>query len=209
MSGKVKNNNTIVFIVRDFSVGGINTVTSQVINSILKKGKYNIVLISLSKKNKQISYFDHLDNVHYLTDIVDGYVGIIARLINRFFPFLGSKIFSKYFNKILSEKIESLDSVYKVFLCGFGVYSNFSKVDDNRVFYISHNIKSMLLKNRSSFFYSLNINRLKEIVPEDRLITVSKAIKLDWVNNIFNGDNKDSKIRVVYNPIDSEYITAK
>lgn len=193
-----------IFVVRDLSFGGINTVVEQLINQISVMEGCKVQVLALSKKNKQVSAFDSFE-VCYLSEVVDGPLGIIARVINKFFPLLGSLIFCRIFRNILIARINELGDVNKIYLCGFGVYSNFGKILDKRFFYISHSIKSKMLRRKSKILLYANRRHLKKLVVLDRLVAVSKTVKNDWEKNILS-KSELGKIRVIDNPINLETV---
>lgn len=199
------NKKKIIFIIRDFSFGGINTVTGQVATYLSSLKSFDIIIISLSKRNGQAKEkFPKNNNtsIYYFDEFVDGYLGVLSRMLNYIVPFIGTILLSSLFSRLLLTKIKKIDNVSKVYLCGFGVYSNFLKIKDNNYYFVSHNIKSKLLKKRCGFFYNMNRKWLCSNIINKNLLLVSSAIKNDWVNNITQGFMKDAE--VIYNPINIE-----
>ena len=76
---------------------------------------------------------------------------------------------------------------------------------DKRFFYISHSIKSKMLRRKSKILLYANRRHLKKLVVLDRLVAVSKTVKNDWEKNILS-KSELGKIRVIDNPINLETV---
>lgn len=200
MSGSDK---VIAFVVRNNSFGGINSVTAEIAAEINRKQGYSSIVLILSRTEVNESVFKEC-NVIYLSGFLNGVLGFINKLLNKLVPLSGGYILSRFFEEKLFSTILKLNGVEKIFLCGFGAYSFFVRCEDKRVYFISHSIKSKMLKQRNKFTYKLSFSLLKVVAKSKRIVAISDAIKNDWINNI--GINSDSICRRIYNPLNAERI---
>lgn len=198
MSGKSKN---VAFIVRNTDFGGINSVTLELVKEMKNVGDVNPVVFSLSESKNNI--FSDCE-VHYLKGYLNGVVGFSNRVFNKFLPLLGGFLLKSYFFRKLEVELSKFGYIDKVFLCGFGVYSFFPRLNNGKFYYVSHSIKSKMLKNRNKFTYKLSLYLLKKSVELDKLVVVSEAIKKDWVRNV--NLNESNIYKRIYNPINCERI---
>jgi glycosyltransferase involved in cell wall biosynthesis len=120
--------------------------------------------------------------------------------MNRFIPYVFTRIFAKKDTKKLLECIESeVGPDFKAFLCGFGVFSILTPSDDARMNIVSHSINSEMLKVRSpKILYTANLKILSGMVG-DRFICVSSSIENDWLKL---APARCFDITVIKNPLD-------
>lgn len=189
----------IMFIVRDLSIGGINSVTSMLASELISND-HEVKILTLKKSENEGGYYENC-NIHH-TMLLKTAGGILARIINKAVPFFGSKLLRKYLTDKIIQHL-SKETYDAVFLCGFGVYINFQSEKIQKSIIVSHNIKSLLIHKKSRLLIKKNICLLREISDKNRIYAVSQAIRKDWVERI--GSNPDN-IKILYNPINEKKI---
>ncbi|MBR9847272.1 MAG: glycosyltransferase [Algicola sp.] len=198
MNGKSKY---IAFIVRNTDFGGINSVTLELVKEMKNIENVNPIVFSLSKSKNNV--FSDCE-VYYFDGFLNGFVGYLNKVFNKLLPLLGGFLLKFYFLRKLELELTKFDSIEKVFLCGFGVYNFFPRVNNHKFYYVSHSIKSKMLKQRNKLTYRLSIMLLRKAVELDKLIVVSDAIKRDWVENI--NINESNIYKRIYNPINCKRV---
>ncbi|MBZ2168430.1 glycosyltransferase [Marinobacter sp. F4216] len=191
----------IIFVVRNLSIGGINTVTSELVKEIQVQGLYDVIVVSLSREKQEYKGFSEV-RTEFFSFPIDSVFGKLARALNYFFPFLGSWIFGSLSRALFVRFVSRLGNVEKVFLCGFGAYSNFNRFNDGRFVFVSHSLKSRIIFKKSNLLSKLNSIWLENILS-DRMIAVSHGVKKDWKRVI--GSAADN-IEVINNPVNKERV---
>lgn len=193
-------NNSICFVIRTMSGGGIETVTLNLAEKLTQKG-VDVTLILLTKH--RVNYKISSDiNIVIINDFLDSYLGKLSRLINLFIPLLGSAIFSSHFASRFDSVVGRLErekgAYDKVYFCGFGAYTVLYKTGLKNVIFQCHNTNSVLLRKKSKLFYNFSTRLFRTVLDEKIISCVSEGIMHDLIDNL---GVKPAKCGVVYNLI--------
>ncbi|NHB96446.1 glycosyltransferase [Photorhabdus stackebrandtii] len=200
-------NQKLCFVIRSFSGGGIETVTTNLANSLAKRG-HNITIIVLLPDDEKCYKPYISDKVEIIYDINyynNKNIFLLSKITNKLFPLVGSYIFSNKFSKSFDNfilEIEEKNGKFnKIYLCGFGVYTILFKTKIKNIVFQCHNTNSRLLCKYH--FNKLTLYIFRKILNNKNISAVSKGIADDLVNQL---NIKPKKIGVIYNLLDADKI---
>lgn len=200
-------NKKIALVVRTLDSGGISSVVLNLSRQMIDEG-YEVHIIVL--KNVINHKINNKIKIHVFNDFLDTKFAFFYRVLDKIFPvfsyFFSGNYYSKKFLKKLNRIEKKTGRFDIVFLHGFGSYSGLHKIDDERFYFCVHSTISKLIETRTQYFKGLAKFQIRNILKNKRIITVSKGIKKDLLNDL---KIESKSIKVIYNPIDIKTIKNK